>query len=65
MFHESQKFLEFTSYVNKLCEAYDKGDYLSKIEVDTHTTVLETLKELVLKMRRKLLNTEPTDEENE
>jgi len=35
------------------------------VEVDTHTTVLETLKELVLKMRRKLLNSEPTDEENE
>lgn len=63
-FHESARFRHFTSFVNQICQLYDKGDFLSRKEVETHTSVLNTLKKLVLRRFSKLPES-PTDEDRE
>jgi hypothetical protein len=50
--------------VTQICQLYDKGDFLSRKEVETHTSVLNTLKELVLRRFSKLPDN-PTDEDRE
>lgn len=63
-FHENTRMIEFTSFVRQLNDMYEKGQYLSKTEVDTHYTLLKTLKKLI-ETRAAKLPPAPTDDERE
>lgn len=63
-FYETARFSHFTAFVNQICQLYDKGDFLSRKEVETHTSVLNTLKELIL-LRFQKLPENLTDDDRE
>lgn len=63
-FHEDARMSEFTEFVRQLNNMYEKGQYLSKTEVDTHFTILKTLKKLI-EIRSSKLGQQPTDDDRE
>ena len=63
-FHENARITEFTGFVRQLNDMYEKGQYLSKTEVDTHYTILTTLKSLI-DLRVAKLPQNPTDDDRE
>lgn len=46
-FHAQPLFKQFTEFINQVCDLYEKTEYLSKTEVDTHFTLVCTLKGLI------------------
>ena len=63
-FHENARITEFTGLVRQLNDLYEKGQYLSKTEVDTHHTILKTLKRLI-ETRMEKMPSNPTDDDRE
>ena len=63
-FHEDARMNEFTEFIKTLNNMYEKGQYLSKTEVDTHFTLLRTLKKLI-EIRAAKLPAKPTDDDRE
>lgn len=63
-FHENTRITEFTGLVRQLNDLYEKGQYLSKTEVNTHLTILKTLKKLI-ELRSEKLPNNLNDEDRE
>jgi hypothetical protein len=63
-FHEDARMNEFTEFVRQLNNMYEKGQYLSKTEVDTHFTILKTLKKLI-EIRAAKMPSQPSDDDRE
>ena len=63
-FHENARITEFTGFIKQLIDLYEKGQYLSKTEVDTHYTILKTLKKLI-ELRSSKLPSTPSDDDRE
>jgi hypothetical protein len=63
-FYENTRMVEFTGFIRQINDLYEKGQYLSKTEVDTHFTILKTLKKLI-ETRASRLGENPTDDERE
>jgi hypothetical protein len=64
LLHESPRYSEFASLVKLILKTYSGVEYLSQTEVDTHKTLIKTIRSLVLR-RFEVLGSSPSDEDRE
>lgn len=64
LLHESPRFDEFGSLLKLIIKTYERVEYLSQTEVNTHKTLIQTIRMLVLR-RFEAVGSDPNDEERE
>jgi hypothetical protein len=64
LLHESSRYEEFASLVKHITRTYEGVEYLSQTEVNTHKSLVHSLRIIVLR-RYEALGSTPTEEERE